>query len=65
MSLRHGPVSNAARAALTAIQGQVPEAGALLAAPNEANARKLVDAIASKDLSAAVASLLPAKTAYK
>lgn len=58
-------LANNARAALTAIQGQVPEAGALLAAPNEANARKLVDAIASKDLSAAVASLLPAKTAYK
>ena len=54
-----------AKAALTSIQGQVPEAGAVIAAPNEANARKLVDAIASKDLSAAVAPLLPAKTAYK
>lgn len=54
-----------ARTALTAIQGQVPEAGALLSAPNEANARKLVDAIAGKDLSAAVASMLPAKNTYK
>jgi len=54
-----------AKAALTAVQGQVPEAGALIASPTEANARKLVDAIASKDLSAAVASLLPAKNTYK
>jgi hypothetical protein len=54
-----------ARAALDAIKGQVPEAAALLAQPTEANARKLVEAIAGKDLSAQVGSRLPAKNTYK
>lgn len=54
-----------ARAALDAVKGQVPEAGALLASPTEANARKLVDALAGKDLAAAVGSRLPAKGSYK
>jgi hypothetical protein len=54
-----------ARAALDAIKGQVPEAAALLAQPNGANARKLADAIAGKDLSAQVSSRLPAKNTYK
>jgi len=54
-----------ARAALDAVKGQVPEAAALLSQPTEANGRKLADAIATKDLSAQVGKLLPAKTAYK
>lgn len=58
-------VEAGARAALDAIKGQVPEAGALLAQPTEANARKLVDAIAAKDLSAQLGSKLPAKDSYK
>ena len=58
-------IESSARAALEAIKGQVPEAAAFLAQPNEENARKLVDAIAGKDLSAAVGSMLPAKTTYK
>jgi hypothetical protein len=53
------------RAAIDAVKGQVPEAAALLAQPTEANARKLVDAIANKDLSAQVSRLLPAKNTYK
>ena len=61
---RKGIEANA-RKALDAVKGQVPEANALLGAPTEANAKKLVDAIASKDLSAQVASLLPAKNTYK
>ncbi len=43
----------------------VPEAKALLADPSDANARKLVEAIKDKDLSAQVGSLLPAKDSYK
>lgn len=58
-------IEAAARKALDSIKAQVPEANALLGAPNEANARKLVDAIAAKDLSAQVASQLPAKNTYK
>lgn len=58
-------VEGEARAALEAIKGQVPEAGALLAQPNEQNARKLVEAMAGKDLSSAVGSMLPAKDKYK
>jgi hypothetical protein len=58
-------IDSDARAALDAIKGQVPEAGALLAQPTEANARKLVDALAGKDVSAALGSRLPAKAAYK
>jgi hypothetical protein len=54
-----------AHAALDAIKGQVPEAAALLAEPTDANARKLVAAVAGKDLSAQVGSLLPAKNTYK
>lgn len=54
-----------AHAALDAIKGQVPEAAALLAEPTDANARKLVAAVAGKDLSAQVGSLQPAKNTYK
>ena len=58
-------IESDARAALDAVKGQVPEAAALLSQPTEANGRKLADAIATKDLSAQVGKLLPAKTAYK
>ena len=58
-------IETAARAALDAIKGQVPEAAALLAQPSDANARKLVEAIAGKDLAAPVGGLLPAAGAYK
>ncbi len=54
-----------ARAALEAIKGQVPEAAALLAQPTDANARKLVAAIASKDLSPQLGSKLPPSSSYK
>ena len=54
-----------AKAALEAIKGQVPEAAALIADPSEANGRKLIAAIADKDLSGAVGSMLPAKGTYK
>jgi hypothetical protein len=54
-----------ARKALDAVKGQVPEVAAFLAAPTEANGRKVADAVASKDLSAQVASMLPAKNTYK
>ncbi len=53
-----------ARAALSAVKS-IPQAAALIASPNEANARKLVAAIKGKDLSAAVAKLLPKKDDYK
>jgi hypothetical protein len=58
-------IEASARTALDSIKGQVPDAGALLAQPTEANARKLVDAIAGKDLSPQVGSKLPAKGSYK
>ena len=58
-------LDTAARAALEAVKGQVPEAATLLATPNDANARKLVAAIASKDLTPQVGSMLPAKNTYK
>jgi cytochrome c554/c'-like protein len=54
-----------ARKALDAIKGQVPEAAAVLAQPTDANARKLVDAIANKDLTPQVGKLLPPKNTYK
>lgn len=47
-----------AKAALSAVKS-VPEAAALLAAPTDDNAKKLVAAIANKDLSAEVKDLLP------
>jgi hypothetical protein len=43
----------------------VPEAAALLGDPNEANARKLVNAVAEKDLTSEVGGLLPDKSKYK
>ena len=43
----------------------VPQAAALIAAPNEDNARKLVAAIADKDLSSEVGSMLPSKKKYE
>ena len=55
----------AAKAALEAIRGQVPEAGALLQDPSEASARALVAAIESRDLSGAVGGLLPPSDGYK
>ncbi|MBI3881741.1 MAG: cytochrome c family protein [Verrucomicrobia bacterium] len=54
----------AATAALNAVKS-VPEAAALVAAPTEANARKLATAIAGRDLSAEVKALLPAPADYK
>jgi hypothetical protein len=54
-----------ARTALDAIKGQVPEAAAVLAQPTDANARKLVDAIANKDLTPQVGKLLPPKSKYR
>lgn len=53
-----------AREALSAVKS-VPEAAALVAAPNEANARKLVAALAGKDISAEVKPLLPKPEDYK
>lgn len=58
-------IQTTAQTALDAIKGQVPEAADLLAQPTDANARKLVAAVAGKDLSAQVGSLLPAKNTYK
>ncbi|MBL8671878.1 MAG: cytochrome c family protein [Alphaproteobacteria bacterium] len=59
------PRGDKARAALDAVKGQVPEAGALLGQPTEANAKAFVKAIQGKDLSAAVSSMLPAPNTYK
>jgi len=47
-----------ATAVLSAVKS-VPEAAALIAAPTEANAQKLIAAVASKDVSAEVKDLLP------
>ena len=52
-----------ARAALDGVKGAVTEAATLLATPNDANARKLIEAIAGKDLTAQVK--LPAASTYK
>ena len=43
----------------------VAEAAELLASPNRENALKLAATIASKDLTSAVGSMLPAKGDYK
>ena len=53
-----------ATAALSSVKS-VPEAAALVSQPNDANARKLVDAIAEKDLTGEVGGLLPDKGTYK
>jgi hypothetical protein len=53
-----------AKAILSAVKS-VPEAAGLLAAPTAPNARKLVDAIQGKDLSAEVKGLLPNPAEYK
>ena len=53
-----------ATAALSAVKS-VPEAQALVTSPTEENARKLVAAIADKNLSTEVGSLLPDKASYK
>jgi hypothetical protein len=55
---------DSAKAILSAAKS-APEAAALLTAPTEANARKLVDAIQTKDLSADVKGMLPAPADYK
>ncbi len=52
-------------ASATKALSNVAEAKAFLADPSDANARKLVEAIKDKDLSAQVGSLLPAKDSYK
>jgi mono/diheme cytochrome c family protein len=49
----------AAKAALEAVKGQVPEAGALLADPSVANGRALAQAVKGKDLTGAVGGMLP------
>ena len=49
----------------TAALKNVPDAAALIAAPTADNARKLAAAIAGKDLTKEVGSLLPAKDSYK
>jgi hypothetical protein len=54
----------AAKEALSAVKS-VPEAAALVAAPTEDNARKLVAALAGKDVSAEVKSFLPKPEDYK
>lgn len=48
-----------AKAALDAVKGQLPEAGALLADPSVANGRALSAAVKGKDLSGAVGGMLP------
>ncbi len=53
-----------AKAALSRI-GSVPEAAALLAAPTEDNARRLVAAIVDRDLTPEVDTLLPNPSTYK
>jgi hypothetical protein len=53
-----------ATAALSALKS-VPEAAALVAAPNDDNARKLVAALAGKDVSAEVKQFLPKPEEYK
>jgi hypothetical protein len=53
-----------ATAVLSAVQG-IPEAAALLAAPTEQNALKLMAAIADKDLSGDVGHLVPDRSTYK
>lgn len=58
-------IKTAARTAIDSVKGQVPEAAALLARPTEENAKKFVDALAAKDLSAQVGSKLPAAATYK
>jgi hypothetical protein len=54
----------AATAALNAVKS-LPEAAALVAAPTKENARKLAAAVAGKDLSGEVGSLLPQPADYK
>ena len=54
---------DAAKKAISAVQGQVSGAGALLSSPTEANGRKFVAGLAGKDLSGAVGGMLP--SSYK
>ena len=49
---------------LSSLKG-IPEGAALVLEPNEANARKLVNAISEKDLTSIVGGLLPDKSKYK
>ena len=53
-----------ARSALQTV-ADVPEVAALLQQPTGDNARKLADALKSRDVSAKVKALLPAKNSYK
>ncbi|MFQ5450216.1 MAG: cytochrome c family protein [Nitrospinaceae bacterium] len=52
------------RAALSALRS-VPEAAAFIKAPNEKNARKLIAAIAGKNLTREIGNLLPKNKDYK
>ncbi len=54
-----------ARKNLNAVAGKLPAIKALLASPTDANGRKLEAALAGKDLSAAVAGMLPKEADYK
>lgn len=51
--------------AVLSLLTDIPEAAELIASPNRQNALKLVDALAGKDLTGKVGSLLPAKSDYK
>src|SRR5207244_11848300 len=53
-----------ARSALQTV-ADVPEVAALLQQPTGDNARKLADALKSRDVSTKVKALLPAKNSYK
>ncbi len=56
---------DSAKKNLSALSGKLPAIKALLATPNDANGRKLEAALADKDLSAAVAKMLPKEADYK
>ena len=51
--------------AVLSLLTDIPEAAELIASPNRKNALKLVNALAGKDLTGKVGSMLPAKSDYK
>jgi hypothetical protein len=51
--------------AVLSLLSDIPEAAQLVASPNRSNALKLVNALAGKDLTGKVGSMLPAKSDYK
>jgi hypothetical protein len=63
-ALQQGRVAQAKKA-LSAVKKSVPEAAALMSNPTRAAAKKLVAAIAGKDLTGNVGSMLPAASEYK